>query len=246
MTNIIEEIYRACYIAGKSRYPANIILHMPSQQGKSLTVKRFKGIEGVLHLKGDVTAQAIRKVLDEIAQKDSIENIKLIFIEDYSKLKKRKTVQEDFAGLIGQIVSGAINIEQENLHLSSDIHASVVINVPNQHNLRALERLLIDSGAGNRIMTIELKLTESEALKLRQLGLKKQHKYPITQTAPFNDDYGEIDNEFITAHSHIKRDTELAFIWACSKVRKGLYEDIKKYQLKPINKLDVEGYWDES
>ena len=245
MGNIIEEIYRTCYICGKSKYPANVILHMPSKQGKSLTAKRFKGIPGVLHLYGDVTAQAIRKTLDELAQKDSLENIKLIIVEDYSKLKKRTNVQDDFAGLIGQIVSGEINVNQEGLYLSSRMSCSVIINVPNQHNKRALEKLLTEAGVGSRLLFVELRLSEKEAVRIRRKGLLKQHKYGVAQTASFSEDYGDLDETFIDNHIETINDNELAFVWGCSKVRDTLYEDIKTHQRKPIEHLDLEGYWDE-
>lgn len=245
MSNIIEDIYRTCYICGQSKYPTNIILHMPSKQGKSLTAKRFKGIPGVLHLYGDVTAQAMRKILDELAQKDPLENIKLIIIEDYSKLKKRLNVQEDFASVVGQIASGEINVNQEGMCLSSRMSASIIINVPNQHNKSALEKLFINAGVGNRMMLIELRLSEKEAKRIRRMGLLKQHKYGVRQTAAFEEDYGELDDTFMDKYSTIDNDNELAFIWGSLKIRDTLYEDITAYQRKPIEHLDLGGYWDE-
>ena len=245
MTNVIEEIYRTCYICGQSKYPTNIILHMPSKQGKSLTAKRFKGVSGVLHLYGDVTAQAIRKTLDELAQKDSLENIKLVIIEDYSKLKKRINIQEDFAGVIGQIASGEINVNQEAMYLSSRMSCSIIINVPNQHNKRALEKLFINAGVGNRMMFIDLKLSEKEAKRIRRMGLLKQHRYGVAQTAPFEEEYGILDDIFMDDHLDIADDNELAFLWGSLKIRDTLYEDIKTYQRKPIEQLDLGGYWDE-
>ena len=50
---------------------------------------------------------------------------------------------------------------------------------------------------------------------------------------------------FMDNHVDIANDNELAFVWGSLKIRDMLYEDIKTYQRKPIEQLDLGGYWDE-
>lgn len=236
-TNPIRDFYLMAYSAGVLKRPVFKILNMPSQDGKSLTSLRFNGIENVLILAGDTTAQGFRNRLKKLDQKQKVNNIVLIIVEDASKIRRK--VREDFFALCTQFATGVINIDQTGLDVGVRSHASVVINTPPFFK-NTLESLLLDSGAGGRFDMVKCELSDSEKRKLNELGdvnMPNQLETMILPTIQRNINF----EEYSAANSN-QEPNMIKCMYACKCA--GIDENlVLAMHNNIITRADWSGYW---
>ena len=242
MKNIIEDVYKIAYIAGKVHHPLYFILGMPSRQGKSLTSYRFFGDANVLLAAGDTTTNTFRKTLHEHYKGNTLKDINLTIIEDWSKIREK--VQEGLAAILTMLSTSMLSIDQEGLDVpATKVYTSVVINCP-EGDIRKCYRTLQKTGAGNRFFVIKTQLSDNNAKELNKLGLLNMDKRLIPLEVSINKIL--VWKEFVTSYLEAEKPVELINLaYACAHLDDSLYGKILDLNRNPIKNISWEGYWED-
>ena len=242
MGNIIEDVYKVAYVAGKLHHPIYFILGMPSRQGKSLTTFRFWGDANVLLATGDTTTNTFRKTLHEYYKANTLKSINLTIIEDWSKIREK--VQEGLAAILTMLSTTMLTIDQEALDVpATKVYTSVVINCP-ESDIRKCYRTLQKTGAGNRFFVIKTQLCDVDAKKLNKLGLLNMDKRLI----PLDVNIKKTLNwkDFAMTYLDAGKETDLINLaYASAHFDENLFDRILDLNRNQIKNISWEGYWED-
>lgn len=245
--NPLNDVFTVAYLAGQIERPFNTMLVMPSESGKSLTAYRYEGLDDVLFIGGDTTAQSLREKINLLYDENRLERIRLVIIEDWSKIRTKVTTE--LASVIAQIASGRVSINQYKMTIRpTPVHASVMILVPNpayDRLTKALQRV----GTGNRFAIYSTWLTSKAMMNLNRISsinrgnhlLQAIPRIPI-KNPNMNEDYA---NFYDQNHEKLYSNTNMINM-AYAYKQAGWGDRFEEYELSRkygLDDLSWDNYW---